>query len=392
MRRKKYLYVLACCILLLIGCTSQEYKDRVKSGQEAMVVKNYEKAITDFQEASELEPQKTESLELLQQAELAQEQAFKDEIAIAITSYEALIDKQEWDQSIKVISDIKVSLSGYEANFAEEIEQLEELNKHSLASKEIAKGKEMLNNLLFDEALNHFETSQSLVDSVEAKTLMTETLKKKNAYEEEQKRLAFVIKNNVYEFEMSDSDTKQIYDIYLFSESEKIQTNDMAWACAMEGDRLYSGSYNVAIVKQGTTDVEFFSIGERQINYDNNEVFIVDGDPDLFAISTCESSNFNTVNYWYIHKDELRMVKDSKGYEGFNILKENIKSAGTNKYQSVSYYNAGDISWVFDNWIINVDKGVLSHEKALTFTWQRFEEGQNYFKRFQNEKDYIVTK
>ncbi|MEK5031624.1 hypothetical protein MKY96_09275 [Paenibacillus sp. FSL R7-0302] len=392
MRKKNYLYVLACFMLLLVGCTSQEYKDRIKSGQEAMAAKDYKKAINDFQEASELESKKTDSSELLHQAQSAQKQAIRNEIAIAITNHKAFIDKQEWDQSIKVINDIKVSLLGYEASFTEEIAQLDVLHKNSLAGKEIAEGKELLKIQLFDEALKHFETSQSMVDSVEAQMLMSETLKQKSVHEEEQKRLAFAIKNNVYKFEMSDSSAQQSYDVYLFSNSEKIQTNDLAWACAMEGDRLYSGIYDIATVKQGTTDVKFYSIGERQINYDNKEVFIVKGKPDLFAVSTCESSNFSTVSYWYIHNDELTMVKSSEGDEGFNILKENIKSAGINKYQSVAYYNAGDISWVFDNWILNVDKGILSHEKALTYTWQRFEEGQNQFNRFKTEKDYIVIK
>lgn len=389
---KKYVFVLACCLALLVGCTSQEYKDVVKSGKEAMEQKNYTMAIKDFQKATELEPKKTESQELLQQAKADQVQVFKEEIAAAITNHKVFLDKKDWDQSIKVISDIKESLTGHEATFPKEMELLEQLNKQSLAGKEIAQGREKLNNQLFDEGLKHFESAQKLIDSDEAKSMITETLKKKSAYDEAQKRLAFAAKNNVYKFVMSDTGDKQTYDVYVFSESEKIQVSDMMWACSMEGDRLYSGSYNLAIVEQGTKDVKFFSIGERQINYDNKEVFIVEGNPDLFAISTCESSNISTVSYWYIHNGEIKMVNSEDGYEGFGILKGNIKSAGAYKYQSVSYYNAGDVSWVFENWILDVEKGILKHDKSLTFTWQRFEEGSNHFDRFQNEKDYIVIK
>jgi len=389
---KKYLLMLACCLMLLVGCTSQAYKDAVSSGKAAMEQKDYTLAIKAFQQATESEPKETEAKELLSKAVAAQEQALRTDIDAAIKNHSALIEKKEWDQSIEVINDIKGSLSGYETSFAKEIQQLEQLNKQSMAGKENSQGKEKLTNQLFDEALTHFESAQKLVDSEEAKSMMTETLKKKSAYEEDQKRLAFAIKNNVYKFVMSDTDEKQIYDVYLFSESEKIQVIDLPWACAVEGDRLYSGNYNLAIVAQGTKEVKFFPIGEHQINYDNKEVFIVDGNPDLFAISTCQGSNISTVSYWYLHNGELKGVSSENGEKEFEIFRGNIKSAGPSTYQSVNYYNGGDITWVFNNWTLDVETGVLKHDKSLTYTWQRSDEASILFERFRNEKDFIVVK
>ncbi|WP_375103318.1 hypothetical protein ACDZ28_27625 [Paenibacillus sp. RS8] len=54
-----------------------------------------------------------------------------------------------------------------------------------------------------------------------------------------------------------------------------------------------------------------------RFNYDNKEVFSVEGDPDLFAVSSRESSNFISVSYWYIHNDVLKMMKSPEGYEGY---------------------------------------------------------------------------
>lgn len=51
---KKYLFVVVCCFLLLVGCTSQEYKDTLKSGKDAMEQKNYSMAIEAFQKAIEI--------------------------------------------------------------------------------------------------------------------------------------------------------------------------------------------------------------------------------------------------------------------------------------------------------------------------------------------------
>jgi len=389
---KRCFFWLACCLVLLVGCTSQEYKAAVSSGKAAMEQKNYALAIKAFQQATESEPKETEAKELLSEAMAAQEQALKTDIDAAIMSYNALIEKKEWDQSIKVIADMKGSLSGYETAFPKEIQQLEQLNKQSMSGKEIVQGREKLNSQLFDEALTHFESAQKLVDSDEAKSMMTETLKKKSAYEEGQKRLAFAVKNNVYKFVMSDTDDKQIYDVYIFSESEKIEIISLPWACAVEGDRLYSGHYNLAIVKQGTKDVKFFPIGERVINYDNKEVFIVNGSPDLFAISTCEGTDISTASYWYIHKGELKSVSSEDGENEFYILRGNIKSAGPNQYQSVNFYNAGDITYAFRNWLLDVDTGVLKLDQSLTYTWQRSDEASWLFERFQNEKDFIVVK
>jgi len=378
---KKYFFMLACCLVLLVGCTSQEYKDAVSSGKAAMEQKNYTMAIQAFQQAAESEPKETEAKELMAEA-----------FAAAIRYHNALIEKQDWDQAMKMVNDIKGSLSDDESVFSKEIKQLEQLTKQSLAGKEIAQGKEKLDSQLFDEAMLHFESAQKLVDSDEAKSLMTETLKQKSTYEEAQKQLAFAVKNNVYKFVMSDTDDEQNYDVYLFSESEKIEIISLPWACAVEGDRLYSGDYNLAIVKQGTNDVKFFPIGERVMNYDNKEVFIVDGNPDLFAISTCQGSDISTASYWYIHKGELQNVISEDGENEFDILRGNIKSAGPNQYQSVNFYNAGDITYVFHNWLLDVDTGVLKDDKSLTYTWQRSDEASRLFERFQNEKDFIVVK
>lgn len=51
---KKYLFVVVCCLLLLVGCTSQEYKDTLKSGKDEMEQKNYSMAIEAFQKAIEI--------------------------------------------------------------------------------------------------------------------------------------------------------------------------------------------------------------------------------------------------------------------------------------------------------------------------------------------------
>ncbi|MCY9664877.1 hypothetical protein M5X11_07890 [Paenibacillus alginolyticus] len=385
-------FITLAIFLVLIGCTSQEYKESIKVGKEALGVQEYEKAIQVLSKATEQEPNEKEAKDLLAQAKEARMESIKAKVTNAINEYEGLFKSQEWDKSIQTIAEVQKVVIEDEA-LKKEAEQLEKLLKNSKSAKEVDTGKKLLQDKNFDEALKHFENAQNLAGSDEAKSLISDTLKRKAENEEAQKKLEFAKKKNVFKFDISDAGKKTSYELYIYAESEKIKINDYTWACAMKGDRIYSGNYSAALVKKGTTDVHFFDLGERQFNYDGKEVFIVKGNPDLLAFSSCQASSGSLINYWFVKEGQLKVIKNEKGNDGFGIFRGYIKSAGEGSYQSVSYTNSSDeVSWIFENWTLDQNKEILIHEKELTFTNQRFTEGQKQLNRFYNEKDYIVEK
>lgn len=116
---------------------------------------------------------------------------------------------------------------------------------------------------------------------------------------EVQKKLEEAVQTSGLKFSISDID-EQEYDLYVYQESGQIRTEKNGWACAKEGDRIYSGDYTAALVHKGAQNVRYFPLGEIQFNYDAGEIFIVPGKPDLLVQVSCQSSVVNEGRLWFV--------------------------------------------------------------------------------------------
>ncbi|MGF7047691.1 hypothetical protein J2T13_002196 [Paenibacillus sp. DS2015] len=191
-------------------------------------------------------------------------------------------------------------------------------------------------------------------------------------------------KKSRYKFKVMDG--KSQYDAFIYSDKEKKAVNDIGWACAREGDSYYTGNYNIAVIKQGSTKVQTTQIGEQSFDAKTsyNFAYAVKGKPDLIAIARCEASSGASVDLYTMVNEKMAGLK--KGI--FTINGVNIKAAGDQTFQSVYFNNAEDWGYYFETWVL--DKAKLTIRLKKTF--HSADGGGNIYKKWLKEPKYIVTK
>lgn len=148
--------------------------------------------------------------------------------------------------------------------------------------------------------------------------------------------------------------------------------------------------YTAVVVGEEQNNIQFYPLGEREFNIDRKSVYLVKGKPDLLAISQCEATNSNAVQYFYIKDHQLTQIKSEDNHEYFSILSNYIKSSGENKYQYVLYNNAGETSWYFLNYRLDTNRDIFVDEEGVIFNEDEFELGEKHLNRWQSNPVYIV--
>ncbi|MDZ5471892.1 hypothetical protein SM124_09035 [Bacillus sp. 31A1R] len=137
------------------------------------------------------------------------------------------------------------------------------------------------------------------------------------------------------------------YQLYVIGSSEKKKRASyddsdfaMVWAGANEGDLMYHGNYKFYIRKSGSKSVTYTGYQKKGYTYNATRKMMYmipskyKGQPDLFAIASTESSNFEFVDIYYISKGKLKKAKHGLGY---TLRPQNIYKDG---FRIASYNNA----------------------------------------------------
>ncbi len=152
-------------------------------------------------------------------------------------------------------------------------------------------------------------------------------------------------------FPMRDN-KNQLYTLYIFANNEKrsVTEGDQIWAGADEGDVIYTGKYQAALLKSGEKagHVQSINLNYTTINASRNQSFRLPSDgkgrPDLVFLSETASSSVNTVYGFTIVGGALRSIDFASetgkkwGKDGY-ISGNGMRGLSGNRIQTRTYHN-----------------------------------------------------
>ncbi|MDP5272790.1 stalk domain-containing protein [Chengkuizengella axinellae] len=193
-----------------------------------------------------------------------------------------------------------------------------------------------------------------------------------------------VLKQFRYKFKMKEADTE--YDVVIYSEDETIRSGiGRQWACTNADDVIYNGTYQMEILLNGQL-IDSMNLGD--VTFKDNGLkdfsFIIQGEPDLLAISQCEGSDFNLLKFYMIKDGKITLIKNES--EDLNLYLSSglsMKYVSPQHYQSMVYSN--EKGYVFSNWELDIENEMFIHKKDFSFDdW-----GSDYGTKWMEDETYI---
>jgi hypothetical protein len=167
------------------------------------------------------------------------------------------------------------------------------------------------------------------------------------------------------------------YKAIIYSKNEKsgIASYDgddfkMVWAGANPGDKMYFGNYKIALQKKGIKAISNTGITFKNYTYNYTQKMIYKisskykGQPDLFVVSSRESSNDNSSKIFYVKNGKLVKVKSEMWY----TLRPKV--VGKNKYRIAQYDNSVGM-WHFTDLQFNVNIGTFKKIKTKKLSYNK---------------------
>jgi tetratricopeptide (TPR) repeat protein len=109
--RGRIMKKLACILflfILLVGCTSKEFKESIETGNVALEDGEYGDAVEAFKTAVHEEPDNEEAKEKLEQAEIL------NELALALEDGTKAIEEKHYDEAIELLTEVAKSDADYQ--------------------------------------------------------------------------------------------------------------------------------------------------------------------------------------------------------------------------------------------------------------------------------------
>lgn len=173
---------------------------------------------------------------------------------------------------------------------------------------------------------------------------------------------------SVYNSNMKDNNG-DIYSAYLYSDDKKIEIAEYSWAAAQKGDRLSTGHYKIAIVKEGESEPKIYDAYDNKpikLNLNRNSVKVYknkqSNGSDFLMIGMPVSSNISEIKLYYIKDGEIKKTyfKDKKGIKNeastFNSLFFNQREE--NIFETATYNNMNGLFYIH-SWEFDLDNGLF---------------------------------
>ncbi|MDP5274327.1 DUF4309 domain-containing protein [Chengkuizengella axinellae] len=189
-------------------------------------------------------------------------------------------------------------------------------------------------------------------------------------------------------------DNSEEYQVLLYPTSEKKIQQRETWACAQENDEVYAGNYELAWAKVSEKEGRVLDLGEMTLNMSRDDIYIVDGKPNLLVISQCEGSVIQSAHYYFLKNNELKQIKNINLENDFVLFGNSIKNLAPSKFQTVEYSNA-TIEWGFLTWELDAEKEILVNTNMFIIGGKDWDVGRTYFNMwiknpaFSIPQDYI---
>ncbi|APR00479.1 cell wall-binding repeat-containing protein [Clostridium botulinum] len=180
--------------------------------------------------------------------------------------------------------------------------------------------------------------------------------------------LDIIKSKSVYNSNIKDNNG-DIYSAYLYSDDKKIEIAEYSWAGAQKGDRLSTGHYKMAIVKQGESEPKIYDAYDNKsitLNLNRNSVKVYknkqSNGSDFLMIGMPVSSNISEIKLYYIKDGEIKKTyfKDKKSIKNeaytFNSLFFNQREADI--FETSTYDNMQGLFYVH-SWKFNLEDGVF---------------------------------
>ncbi|MFE8701781.1 hypothetical protein ACFYKX_14370 [Cytobacillus sp. FJAT-54145] len=189
----------------------------------------------------------------------------------------------------------------------------------------------------------------------------------------QQLQVCTIVNKSRATFSLKDSQGTS-YNAYIVSANEQkafgsfslSATWNMVWAGISEGDALYRGNYKIYLQKAGSSTITDTGIKLDDYIYNATRKTIYEipstdqGQPDLFAVASTESSNFESANMYYVNNGQLFRVKVGFEDEWYSTIFYSVRpySVGELTYKTKEYNNAEGV-WSIYTWLLNPNNAEL---------------------------------